>query len=271
MKKITMSLCIILILSLSFGSCSYGNNADTSIDNRIPAQGTPGADGNKDSVIIKGDQNTTAPAPIIRYHTVSFQKNGGSAVSPQCTPTLATAPRTTRQDHVFQGWFRDQTLMVPVIYPLVIDDDMVLYAKWLRVHNKIGCADTSIKFLDDRGYHKICTITPSGFDLETLAKEGYWIEICVKYEVYYKKDYDAPWDIGYAGSPKFEVSITNSDGVGQYSEDNPTSTSPKTKTMYYRTKAIDCINDKIYLSFSTDNIQNIIYFQNITVEYTCSK
>ena len=45
-------------------------------------------------------------------------------------------------------------------------------------------------------------ITPTGFDYDKLEKSGYRIKIKVTYDVYYKKDYDVPFDVGYASLPK---------------------------------------------------------------------
>ena len=86
---------------------------------------------------------------------------------------------------------------------------------------------------------------------------------------YYKKDYDVPFDIGYAGSPKYEVSIYNSDLKGVLDEDMSTSKTTKTRTIKIEDYTTNLKNTKLRLTFSTDNIQNIIYFKNITVQYTC--
>ena len=134
------------------------------------------------------------------------------------------------------------------------------------------CKDSRIKFMDDNiNSYSLYNIMPSNMDFETLAQKGYKIKIEVSYDVYYKKDYDVPFDIGYAGSPKYEVSIHNSDGIGNYKNDLSTKTSSQTKTITYNTTAREFLNTIIYLEFSTDNIQNIIYFKNITVTFTAYK
>ena len=134
------------------------------------------------------------------------------------------------------------------------------------------CEDASIKFLDDsKSSNVIYQIMPSGMDFEALAKKGYRIRIEVSYDVYYKKDYNVLWDIGYMGSPKYEVAIYNSDKVGNYQNDLTTKITSQTRTITYESAARDCANTIIYLKFSTDNIQNIIYFTNINVSFTAYK
>lgn len=242
MRKIVALLLLVCIL-LSFTCCSVD------IDN----------DGKNDS--------TTS----LFTHTLRFVTNGGSYISPKQINVLTSAPQPTKNSHEFLGWYRDESLTVPVIYPLSIDADMTIYAKWLKLADSMQCANTNIKFLNDIGSAKTCAITPTGFDLEELSLRGYYIDIVVQYDVYYVKDYDILWDIGYMGSPKYEVSILNDDGVGQFQHDLTTTTSAKTRTIKYTARAINYSNSVIYLTFSTDNIQNIIYFKNITVSYTCHK
>ena len=134
------------------------------------------------------------------------------------------------------------------------------------------CEDASIKFMDDsKKSYALYQIMPSHMDFEALAKKGYNIKIEVSYDVYYKKDYNVLWDIGYMGSPKYEVSLYNSDEVGNYKYDLTTKTTAQTRTITYETSAGACANTIMYLKFSTDNIQNIIYFTNINVKFTAYK
>ena len=118
---------------------------------------------------------------------------------------------------------------------------------------------------DDRNSSVVFIITPVGFDFSELASRGYKIRIDVEYDFYYKKDYDIPFDIGYMGSPKYEVSIFNSDKIGQFKSDLSTKSAIQTRTISCETAAANYENTIIYLQFSTDNIQNIIYFKNIVV------
>ena len=132
--------------------------------------------------------------------------------------------------------------------------------------------DTAIKFLDN-GYKSASyyQLNPPGFDLQALAAEGYIMKIHVTYDVYYRKDYDVLWDVGYAGAPKYEVYILNSDNIGSCDENITATKSARTRSISYKASVSSLLNTSLYLKFSTDNIQNIIYFENIKVEIVCQK
>lgn len=140
----------------------------------------------------------------------------------------------------------------------------------LKLSDTQRCKDLKIKFMDSNysssgSYY----ITPSGFNMDKLDELGYCMEIEVTYSVYYKKDYDVLWDIGYAGSPKYEVSIVNSDGLGKFEYDLTTKTTPIKRSIKITSSIADLKNQRLVLSFSTDNVQNIIYFTDIEVNYRC--
>ena len=210
--------------------------------------------------------------PLSSTYTVTFDTNGGSYVSDKRLNTLYEAPMTERENYEFCGWYRDEGLTVPAIYPLSVDSNMTLYAKWLRIGGTVRCIDTRIKFLDSN-YNSgaLYDLTPSGFDIAALASAGYALKIDVKYNVYYIKDYDVLWDIGYAGSPKYEIGIYNTEKIGKYDRDLTTSTSAITREFSYRTDAANLMKTNVYLEFSTDNIQNIICFRDIEATYTFYK
>jgi len=220
----------------------------------------------------KGNSSGITLPSLTPTHTVRFNTNGGTSVQSQKTASLKSAPATTKADHIFCGWYKDEGLTVAVVYPLSIKADTVLYAKWLRISDSNGCTDADIKGMSsNHSSSALYEITPPRFDLATLAAEGYTIKIEVQYDVYYRKDYDALWDIGYAGAPGYEVYIYNSDYTGTSDEDVPATKSSTTRTLSYTASANSYLNTNIYLKFSTDNIQNIVYFKNIKVTYTCYK
>jgi len=128
------------------------------------------------------------------------------------------------------------------------------------------CEDSKIKFMG-----LTYDITPSVFDFEDMARLGYGMKITVTYDVYYKKDYDVWLDLGYMGSPKYEVSIQNSNEEGTYYEDLGTTLQGDTRSVSVKYNSNNLIDSNIILKFSSDNIQNIIYFENISVKYECVK
>ena len=241
MKKF---ICLILIIStLLLATGCYSSNPD-------------------------GSKEITLPATA---KTIRFDTNGGTSVSPMTVFTLNRAPKTTKSDSVSMGWYLDETLTIPAVFPLDVDKNMTIYAKWLKTHEVMECTDCKIKWGTGYSSALIYDLTPNGFDLQELSKLGYTVEILVTYSVRYKKDYDVLLDIGYAGAPKYEIYLLDAKGVGTIKENLTTTTSNKTRIIELTRPASSLIGDKITLKVSTDNIQNIIYFTNITVVYNCYK
>ncbi len=218
--------------------------------------------------VVDGDGSV---APVASKPVIDFQENGGSVVSSVRADVLRTAPLTTRENYVFEGWYRDKTLETPAVFPLVVEYDTTLYAKWLKVYDETGCKDCHIKLSSKTESALLYNVTPSGFDIDRLEDLGYKIRITVTYDVFYIKDYDVLWDIGYMGSPKYEAYLVNSRGFGDIKEDQSTKKSETTRTLQYSARAGDFLTDRLTLKFSTDNIQNLIYFENIKVVYECYK
>lgn len=142
----------------------------------------------------------------------------------------------------------------------------------LKLEDSAKCENFSIKFMDD-DYSSSTSfyITPNGFEMDKLEEKGYSMQINVTYNVYYRKDYNVLWDVGYAGSPKYEISIVNEDGLGKFEYDLPTTKSPVSKSLTLTAQIADIKDQRWVLSFSTNNIQNIIYFSDILITYTCFK
>ncbi len=205
-------------------------------------------------------------------YLVSFDSNGGSNCATLQTTRIDKAPTSTRGGYVFDGWYRDSALTERVGFPLDINKDMTLYAKWLRTSIRTYCKDISIKYLDNsqsNGYY--FSLRPKEFDYVRLASEGYTLTVTVTYDVRYKKDYDVLWDIGYAGSPQYEISLTDSDEKGVSYKNMSTNTVADSRSITLTVDAMKLLQKELRLRFSTDNIQNIIYFENINIFYQFSK
>lgn len=202
-------------------------------------------------------------------HKVTFDTNGGTKVESIETTKIEKSPYTKKDNYLFDGWYLDNQFTNLVIFPYKVENDITLYAKWLKISDYAKCKGGQIKFMDsDYSSSLIYTITPDQFNYNRLSELGYnYMKIVIEYNVYYKKDYNIPFDIGYAGSPKYELYITNSQLLG-FSEENLKTTKESEYNKYtYTLKFSDLINLKYTLTFSTDNIQNVIYFENIEVSY----
>jgi len=69
----------------------------------------------------------------IGTHTVTFNANGGSAVSNQIVPhngTATTPAAPTKTGSTFAGWYSDYAMTVAFVFTTPITADITLYAKW---------------------------------------------------------------------------------------------------------------------------------------------
>ena len=77
--------------------------------------------------------NTTLFGRWKNVYTVSFNSNGGSAVSSQTINEgdLATEPSTpTKANSVFRGWYSDSELTEAYVFTTPVNSTFTLYAKW---------------------------------------------------------------------------------------------------------------------------------------------
>lgn len=238
MKKTAIFL--IIVLCFAFSSCSF-------------LQGDSGKNDGK--------------------YTVYFDANEGSSVAPQKTGKLEKAPETSKESHIFCGWFLDKEFKNPVIYPMRVDKDMTLYAKWSKDTEQVKVDDAVIKFATDNAYSYKAEydIIPNELDLKVLADQGYLLKIDVTYEVYYKKDYNVVFDLGYMGAPDHDVYIADINDKGEKLKNLPTSTDPKSESISTVISAENILKTPFFLQFFTYNTQNIVYFKNVVINYTCMK
>jgi len=71
-----------------------------------------------------------------RYFTITFDSNGGSAVTPitqQETLNIAAPTNPTRTGYEFCGWCSDQELTISYIFNRMPSEDITLYAAWSSV------------------------------------------------------------------------------------------------------------------------------------------
>ncbi len=201
-------------------------------------------------------------------YLVSFDSNGGSYCATLQTTRINEAPLPSKSWYTFDGWYRDAALTERVGFPLDVNKDMILYAKWLRTHGLSTYEKFAIKYLDNAFKNEYkWSILPNEFDYMRLALDGYTLNIDVSYKVYYEQDYKAIGNIGYMGSPKYEIAIYDKNGVGTYASDLGTSGEADERTISLQIKAIDLLNNNIYIEISTNNVQNIIYFEDLEILY----
>ena len=251
MKKI-ISIIFILIITLSLFSCKENgtNNNNNNTKQNI--------------------KNFAEEIKIITP-TVSFNTHGGTEIEPIKTKVLNYEPQTAKENYVFDGWYLDSAYNTPAAFPLEIKYDTVLHAKWLVIKEKATCKDASLKLDTSFENTAIYKITPNGFDMNRLKELGYKMKITVTYDVYYRKDYDVLFDIGYFGAPKYEATLLDSKLLGDSQLNVKATESTKTKTLSYSGTIADIEKETFTLTFHTDNIQNVVHFNDISITYECYK
>lgn len=209
---------------------------------------------------------------IVQYKVV-FETNGGTHIDSIKTSIIKEAPVTTKRNYIFDGWYLDNQFTKVVVYPYQVNNNVTLYAKWLKIYDTANYKSGKIKFLDSAYSSSLSyNITPNTFNYDRLAELGYnYIELSVKYRVSYKKDYDVPFDIGYVGSPKYEFYILNAQGRGYGEENLPILKNYEYNEYTYDISFANAKSSTYTLTFSTDNVQNVIYFDNIVVTYRALK
>lgn len=258
MKK-TLSLFLVIIIVLSLFSCTDNSNYNQAYED--------------DEFISNGysNDNQSKKQESTKYYTISYNTNGGTYINQEkvkISEKIVALPSTERTGYLFDGWYLDNTFTSGAILPMVITGDTTFYAKWIKLTDTSYIENASIKLWDNSPSAVEGYITPSGFELDKLNSLGYYMTVTVTYNVRYTKDYNG---IGYMGAPKYEAYIKNADTRVVAEEDIKPGKTATTKTLEYTTSISNLINNRLKLMFSTDNIQNTIYFENITITYNCHK
>lgn len=261
MKKI-ISIIAILTILLSLVACDTENNKNNTENNKNDLS----------SILEKITEKPT--------YEVTFETNGGTPINPMKTDNIENEPMTAKDSHIFDGWYLDYKFIEKASFPLTITEETTLFAKWVRSEERIVFKDEiCLKNWDGTPYASRANVTPEEIDLDWLEANDYKITIKLEYTVRYKKDYDVPFDIGYMGAPKYSVYVSgvdknNNSKTFMANTDVKATTSSKIKTeiiTYEISEIKDRLENEIKITFSTENIQNKVYFSDIAVTYECHK
>jgi len=75
------------------------------------------------------DESGETP-PATYPYTVTFNTNGGSAVESKNTDVILYSPTSIKENYILEGWYFDSQKTVPAEFPLSVDSNFTLYAKW---------------------------------------------------------------------------------------------------------------------------------------------
>lgn len=206
---------------------------------------------------------------------VHYEVNGGSSIVDTKTDKITSAPNPSKAGNVFGGWYLDSAFSTPAEFPMELEEDVTLYAKWLCMSYTDTLKDQSLKF---GALSKKATvakdISPDQFKYDDLKKKGYdTVVIEVTYTVYYEKDHNGFFE--YAGPPPYTAVILESDFDIDLDRDLELDAElrviapeePTTETMEYEISFDDLEDKKVVLVFNTINVQNIVYIEDIEIEY----
>ena len=244
MKKLLLILFSVFLMS-TLTSCYLGSQLGDQNDNLFKKN-------HKITLVIEGKAKEMATV------------DDGEVLNINFTPK--------RQDYMFKGWYTDSSCTVPYDFSRPVTTSFNLYAGFALEIKRNKCTDVSIKALS-RSYdnYKSFGLSLVGFDYEYLEKNGMGLQFQIIYSVKYKKDYNVIFDIGYAGSPKYEISLINESLSGYFEYDLPTTQSEERCIYIYNTTLDFSKGQQVSLVFSTDNVQNIISYTDIVVIITAIK
>ena len=143
----------------------------------------------------------------------------------------------------------------------------------LLLEDTLNINDFKIKHLDSQYSNEISyIITPTKFDLDLLEAENYKMEITLTYDVHYNLHGYETLEEQMLNTPKYEISILNSNGFGKTEKPPLGAASIKTTRTVTVDVSVEMVNNKSWVMIvSTDNQEYAIYFTNIVVSYRCHK
>ena len=224
-------------------------------------------------VINKHEQSsnqttTKATEQTMPPRIIHFETNGGSKIdSIDLNQYEGMMPIPSKEDHDFLGWYLDPGLNTAVTYPFRPDGINTVYAKWVKVRGNITHNNSVIEDWGDYKPQVTYIITPNGFDLQELQKNNYNVKITASYKVYYEKDSNAIFDIGYLGAPQYQAYMYANTSIKNLQSEITPTTSKKLKEISISSTVENIIGQPISLQFLTENIQNKIHFEDIVVTY----
>ena len=237
MKKIVIIFMVLILLTCSgcFQSDGLGNNRDD---------------------LFK--KNHTVSLCVESLSKKEITVDDGEALIVDYTPY--------KNDYIFKGWYTDSSCTVPYDFSRPVTTSFNLYAGFVLKTKTIKCPNVTLKALsklydNDQSF----LISLVDFDYDYLEKNGMGLQFNIIYDVKYIKDYDVLWDIGYAGAPKYEISLINDYLEGYFEVNIPTKKNEERKVYTYNTALNFSRNKQVSLFFSTDNVQNIIKLSDIVV------
>ena len=133
----------------------------------IASGAAPGVDYAQDFTITVSDR-------VVKYHTVTFESNGGTSVAPQTVEEngLAVEPAApSRSGYTFTGWYLDAACTQKFDFNTAITKDLTLYAGWKETGGSSGGGSSSSGGGGSSSGNQMETTTnPDGSTTTTVTK-----------------------------------------------------------------------------------------------------
>lgn len=164
---------------------------------------------------------------VPKTHTVTFNSNGGSAVSSVYVldgNKLTTPTAPTKTGYTFGGWYKDAALTTPYDFTAAVTGDMTLYAKWNEtlwaVNNDLMPKDGSLiaNSYNDAGEGIVPTYNADGsVTLTSTVSSGWaWPSSYMVYQNSVDLNKTPYLYIKKSGTSNFNLSFTVLTAAGAY-------------------------------------------------------
>ena len=171
MKKLRYLL--VLLIAFTIIGCGGGNTDDSADDSAtIPTQGDDATPNNP----AQDDEQTPDESTVVSYSTISFDSNGGSDVSSIRVvqgEEVSEPTEPTYEGMTFVCWCYDEELSEKVEWPLVVDKNYTLYAKWNVEVDIVAYLETLLDYQIFNPYNMIPETLKPGYSSNVVSKSDY--------------------------------------------------------------------------------------------------
>lgn len=115
-------------------------------------------------------------------YLVTFYTNGGSdidSIKVRKGHTISKPNDPKRSEYIFKGWFLNQSLKDEVSWPLVVNSNVSLYAKWVSLNLELTLEGTTLKWNNEEGLpteiyvsNELFSTTNNQFEIPQKYQDG---------------------------------------------------------------------------------------------------
>ena len=129
---------------------------------------------NKVKFPLEVNEDLTLHAKWGKLYKVEYKTNGGTAIQTEELSKITEMPRTTKAGHYFRGWFLDSTYTQKAVFPMVLNRDITLYAKWEEILFDVEFITNGGSFIDSQKTNRLNSAPVTRKDKYIL--EGWYLD-----------------------------------------------------------------------------------------------